>query len=163
MPEALGWMAEEGVLKQPLRMPMPRLEPMITQVLRSGLVGLALLLQVVAATGAAQYFVVCVGPAGHVAVEDYEAASRCRASESGLGAEVFAGFSIVGARSVCVDTALFGASPEGSTSLLRAPALVVATAVVALPDVEVAPRRAVWSQDPPGMSTRVLRSVVLLI
>lgn len=137
---------------------------MATRPLRNRLAGIALLLQVLVAFGASRGLVLCVGPAGHVAVEDYEAASRCRESEVGVGTNAFTGFSVLGAPPACVDTPLLGSAAERSTSPVRFLAAAVATASVAeLPRAEAFAGRADWLHERPPTRSRILRSVILLI
>jgi len=132
--------------------------------LRNRLAGLALLLQVLVAFGATRGLVLCVGPWGHVAVEDYEASSQCRESDSGLGTDAFTGSLVLGTPPACVDTPLLGAALEPSTSPLRFAAIALAMAPVADPSpLDLFADRAGWTHDLRPKSARILRSVVLLI
>ena len=132
--------------------------------LRSRLAGLALLLQVLVAFGATRGLVLCVGPAGHVAVEDYDAASRCRESYSGLATDAATGLSVLGAHPACVDTPILGVAGERSTSLLRFATVTLAISPTAeLPLLDAFAQHVDWTQELPLTIARILRSVVLLI
>lgn len=126
--------------------------------------GIVLALQVLVAFGAAHGLVLCVGPAGHVAVEDYEAALRCHASAAALEANPVVGASVLGVTSECADTPLLQAAPERSASPLRiSTASVAASSVVEPPRRDVLPGRSVWEHRSLQTSAHILRSVVLLI
>ena len=132
--------------------------------LRNRLAGLALLLQVLAAFGATHGLVLCVGAAGHVAVEDYEAASHCRESGGGLDTNDFTGTSVLGASPACVDTPLLAAGIERSNSPLRFAAVAMALAPIAeLPSFDAFADHAGWTRESRSNSTRILKSIVLLI
>lgn len=155
----------DGVLKALLRMPMYHAEPMTTRHPRRLLTVLALLLQVLAILGGAKGVVVCVGQAGHVAVEDYKAAQICRESSAGFAADadVASGSAAVAAPADCVDTPLWVATFERATSPARGHDVAIApspaSALPLAPLLAIAVARA--TAPPP--STHVLRSVVLLI
>jgi len=130
---------------------------------RNRFAALALVLQVVAVFGTAPGVVLCVGPAGHLAVENTEAAARCRALQAELALESLGGVPAVGAPATCVDTPVFTAADRGA-SLVRfvLPALAAALHT-ALPRPTVTTWRAHPSAEPRAARARMLRSVVLLI
>ena len=137
---------------------------MSTHSLHSRFVGLALLLQVVVAFGPMRGLVLCVGPAGHVAVEDDEAALRCRDLATEIGPVGSIATPMVRAPATCVDTLLLGAAPHQSTSPLRFAVAALATVPVAeLPRPRVFARGGASMREPPPASARILRSVILLI
>jgi len=136
---------------------------MTTRPFRSLLAASALVLQVLMGLGATRGVVLCVGSAGHVAFEGYEAASRCREADNGLAADAFTGSSEAGAPPACVDTPLLEAGSERSTSPLRfAPAVVAEAPAALLPRRVELVGRAAWMLGAPR-DARILRSVILLI
>ena len=137
---------------------------MTTRRPRSQLTILALLLQVLAIFGGAKGVVLCVGQAGHVAIEDYKAAQRCRESSAGLASDVVSGSSTVAAPPACVDTPAFVAALEQATSPARGHDVAVAVPLATtLPLAPLAAIRVARTTAPPPPSARILRSVVLLI
>ena len=132
--------------------------------LRNRLAGIALLLQVLATFGAARGLVLCVGPEGHVAVEDPQAALRCQESENGLGTHDFSGTSRFSAPATCVDSPILGVYPEKCTPTVPAAATAVAMGPVAeIPRLKVLASRIGPMREPAPPSVHVLRKVVLLI
>ena len=137
---------------------------MTARLLRSRLAAIVFALQALAAFGAARGLVVCVGTAGHVAVEDPDAAARCRASAIGLDSGKSKVASAFHTPPACVDTPLLGAASERSTPSARNFDTVLATtSVVALPRMDRVVGRVAWTREPPPSHARHLRSVILLI
>lgn len=131
---------------------------------RNRLAALALVLQVLAVFGTMRGLVVCVGAAGHRAIEDREAAARCRADEADLLVDSAGGAPEVRVPAPCVDTPLMtAASDRGASPLRFAPDAIAISAVAVLPRPEVLERRVRPWAEPPVARARLLRSVVLQI
>jgi hypothetical protein len=134
-------------------------------VIRNHLTALAVLLQVFAAFGTTRGLVLCVGPEGHVAVEDAEASSHCRAAQSAFGSAEQARERLeVAVPPKCTDTPVFAAAPDRWVPPFRfaTPVLAVAPIVsVSRPALAISHER-IWAQ-PPRERARILRSIVLLI
>lgn len=132
--------------------------------IRNRVAALALVLQVLAVFGTARGLVLCVGPAGHVAVEDAQAAVRCRASQGEIPDTPTNGRPTVAASPACSDTPVFEAAPNRTVSAPRFEGLAVAATLAALfpQPAATAPVARRWSQPRP-LETRRLRTIVLLI
>jgi len=137
---------------------------MTRHLIRNRFAALALALQVVAVFGTARGLVLCVGPAGHLAVEDTEAAARCRALQAEHATESLGGGPAAGAPAACFDTPVFAAAADRGTSPVRfaLPALAVAPHI-SLPRPTLLTWRVHPSAEPRPGPARMLRSVVLLI
>ena len=141
-------------------------QSMTTRTLLSYLIALALLPQFLAISAGAHGLVVCVGQGGHVAIEDHEAARRCRDSSAGIGVDSSSGSLIVnGPAAVCVDTPLVGSADQLVTSIARSHGEIL----IAAPSNELGLRSAPLvghvprTLPAPAASSRLLRGVVLLI
>jgi hypothetical protein len=126
-------------------------------------VTLGVLLQAFAAMGAPYALVLCVGSAGHVAIEDESSASRCRTEQGGLAT---AG-SEPGVTGSCVDTPLGGAlagSPASTVPLPHPAQMLAAPAYLSALDAQgaLAVRPDRRPAVAPGLG-RILRATVLLI
>lgn len=102
----------------------------------------------------------CVGLAGHVAVEDYAGAVRCREAGSELATRIFGGSSI-SVSAACIDTPLVGATDRVAGRSATAP-------IHAAPSADVPGAQRFWvseiSRIGPVLSrAHIQRSVVLLI
>jgi hypothetical protein len=141
------------------------LDKRASRLLRHGVVGLALLLQVVATFGATRGLILCIQASGHVAVEDYAAMARCHAPAGALATHAVGDVSVRGAPERCVDTQLLEDIREGSAAPRQSGAVPVALAAsggLGLHDA-FAGRAIRLREPPPAKPARVLRSIVLLI
>ena len=139
--------------------------PMTSRPLHISFTAFAVLLfQALAIFGTARGLVYCVGPAGHLAIEDNDAARRCRESSAGLGADLSGGTPVVNGHPVCVDTPLSAQVLNRAVSLAMTHDFVVAALSVAgFESARPLVVRLTRTPALPSPNARSLRSVVLLI